>query len=125
MKVSPIDAVRRKETVPNQAQKRRKLNYFEKAALLSALIVFMAVVPCTGYIRFGTIEITTLHIVVAVGAALLGWKGGAWLGFVWGAACFLRAFFPALQSSLVSPLAALVPRVAAGAAAGRALFHLQ
>ena len=111
--------------MPNQAQKRRKLNYFEKAALLSALIVFMTVVPYTGYIRFGTIEITTLHIVVAVGAALLGWKGGAWLGFVWGAACFLRAFFPALQSSLVSPLAALVPRVAAGAAAGLAAHWLR
>ena len=54
-----------------------------RAGILSALIIVMTIVPYTGYIYYGLIEITTLHIVVAVGAVLLGWEYGAVLGLVW------------------------------------------
>ena len=40
-----------------------------RAGILSALIIVMTVVPYTGYINYGLVEITTLHIVVAVGAS--------------------------------------------------------
>ena len=53
-----------------------------RAGILSALIIVMTVVPYTGYINYGLVEITTLHIVVAVGAVMLGWQYGAVLGFV-------------------------------------------
>ena len=53
-----------------------------RAGILCALIIVMTVVPYTGYIYYGLIEITTLHIVVAVGAVLLGWEYGAVLGLV-------------------------------------------
>ena len=72
--------------------KRQNLRAFTMAAVLSALIIVMTVIPYTGYIYYGLIEITTLHIVVAIGGVLLGWKYGAWLGFVWGATCVIRAF---------------------------------
>ena len=48
-----------------------------RAGILSALIIVMTVVPYTGYINYGLVEITTLHIVVAVGAVMLGWQYGA------------------------------------------------
>lgn len=36
-------------------------------------------------IRFGTFSITLVLIPIVVGAALYGWKAGAWLGLVFGA----------------------------------------
>ena len=56
-----------------------------------ALIIVMTVIPYTGYINYGAVEITTLHLVVILGAVCLGWKAGTLLGFVWGFTCVLRA----------------------------------
>ena len=88
------------------------------AATLSALIIVMTIVPYTGYIYYGLIEITTLHIVVAIGAVMLGWKYGAWLGFVWGATCLIRAFTNPLWVAFTNPLISLVPRIIVGAVTG-------
>ena len=41
-----------------------------------ALIIVMTVIPYTGYINYGAVEITTLHLVVILGAVCLGWKAG-------------------------------------------------
>ena len=97
---------------------RRDMRDFIAAAVLSALIIVMTVVPYTGYIYYGLIEITTLHIVVAIGAVMLGWKYGAWLGFVWGATCVIRAFTNPLWAPFTNPLVSLVPRVIVGIVCG-------
>lgn len=91
-----------------------------RAGILSALIIVMTVVPYTGYIYYGLIEITTLHIVVAVGAVLLGWQYGAVLGLVWGVTCMLRAMTNPLWAPFVNPLISVVPRVLVGAVGGLA-----
>ena len=88
------------------------------AGVLSALIVVMTVVPYTGYIYYGLIEITTLHIVVAAGAVLLGWRYGALLGLVWGVTCVLRALTNPLWAPFVNPVISVLPRVCVGAVAG-------
>lgn len=102
------------------SNKQRTLNVrrLTLAAVLSALILVMTVVPYTGYIYYGLIEITTLHIVVAVGAVMLGWQYGAVLGAVWGVSCILRALTNPLWAPFVNPLISLVPRILVGAAAG-------
>lgn len=89
-----------------------------RAGILSALIIVMTVVPYTGYIYYGLIEITTLHIVVAAGAVLLGWEYGAVLGFVWGVSCMLRALTNPLWAPFVNPLISVLPRVLVGAVGG-------
>lgn len=89
-----------------------------RAGILCALIIVMTVVPYTGYIYYGLIEITTLHIVVAVGAVLLGWQYGAVLGLVWGITCMLRALTNPLWAPFVNPLISVVPRIFVGAVGG-------
>lgn len=89
-----------------------------RAGILCALIIVMTVVPYTGYIYYGLVEITTLHIVVAAGAVLLGWKYGAVLGLVWGVTCVLRALTNPLWAPFVNPLISVVPRVLVGAVGG-------
>lgn len=90
--------------------------------VLSALIIVMTFVPYIGYISYGWLSITLIHIPVIIGACVLGWKGGAILGGVWGAACIVKAILQPptpLEGILFrNPLIALIPRVIAGAAAG-------
>lgn len=98
-----------------QKSKTKKL---VTASILAALIVVMTVVPYTGYIYYGLIEITTLHIVVAVGAVMLGWQYGGVLGLVWGVTCVIRALTNPLWLPFVNPLVSVLPRILVGIVAG-------
>lgn len=59
-------------------------------ALMSAIIIVMAMTPL-GYLKTPVLNITLLTIPVAVGAIILGPKGGAILGAVFGATSFAQA----------------------------------
>ena len=60
-------------------------------ALLTAVIILMGFTPL-GFLKIGTIEITFLVIPVAIGAIMLGQKGGAILGLVFGLVSFFQCF---------------------------------
>ena len=100
------------------AKRKMDTKSMVRAGILCALIIVMTIVPYTGYISYGLVEITTLHIVVAVGAVILGWQYGAVLGFVWGVTCILRALTNPLWAPFVNPMVSLVPRVLVGMVAG-------
>lgn len=61
----------------------------EKTLMLAVMGVLTAIVIVLQAlaigIRFGTFSITLVLIPIVVGAALYGWKAGAWLGLVFGA----------------------------------------
>ena len=50
--------------------------------LLTAIVVVLQAMAIS--IRFGVFAITLTLVPIIVGAALYGWKAGAWLGFVFG-----------------------------------------
>ena len=105
----------------NQTAKTRSLVL---TAVFAALIVVMTVTPYLGYISYGTIEITTLHIVTILGAVCLGAKGGTLLGGVWGLTCLIRAYvaFPIyLDFGFGNFFVSVLPRILVGLVAG-ALF---
>lgn len=60
----------------------------EKTLMLAVMGVLTAIVIVLQAlaigIKFGTFSITLVLIPIVVGAALYGWKAGAWLGFVFG-----------------------------------------
>jgi len=98
-------------------KKKKQLVRLVLCALFAALIVVMTFTPYLGYITVGIIEITTLHMVVIFGAAVLGAKYGAVLGGVWGLTCIARAF----QLGIIpfqNPMVSLVPRIIVGLVAG-------
>lgn len=74
-------------------------------ALFAAIIVILAFTPL-GYIPLGVITPTTVHIPVIIAGIILGWKKGAFAGFVFGLTSFLKASFiaPNITSFLFSPL---------------------
>ena len=59
------------------------VRFLTQLALLAAVIILMALTPI-GYIRTPILTVTLITIPVAVGAMLLGPKGGAICGLVFG-----------------------------------------
>ena len=90
--------------------------------VLTALVIVLQAIGSV--IRFGTFSITLVLVPIIVGAALYGWKAGAWLGFVFGvmvlvtdAGAFLAINVPG------TIITCLLKGMLAGAAAG-AVFKL-
>ncbi len=88
--------------------------------LFIALIAVMTYVPYTGYISYGGISITTLHIPVIVGAMALGTSGGIILGTTWGLLNLLLAYTSGTPEAMIfmNPLISVVPRVIDGLVIG-------
>ncbi len=84
--------------------------------LFIALIAVMTYVPYTGYISYGGISITTLHIPVIIGAMALGRFGGLILGTTWGLLNLLLAYTSgSLEAAIfMNPLISVVPRMIDG-----------
>lgn len=53
-------------------------------AVLTAIVVVLQLLGA--FIKFGPFSISLVLVPIVIGAALLGWKGGTWLGFVFGIA---------------------------------------
>lgn len=89
-------------------------------SLMSAILIVMSMTPL-GYIKTPFLSITLLTIPVAVGAMLLGPKGGAVLGAVFGATSFVQALTGAGMTAILfqtNPLGTIclcfVPRILEG-----------
>lgn len=108
------------------SEARQKTLNLTVSAVFVAILLLEAFIPNVGYITIlpGLPAITTIPLTVAVFASLSGPKAGAAFGLVWGLTSLLRAY--AAPNGLVTillfqnPLIALLPRVAAGWAAGLA-----
>lgn len=101
---------------------RSKAYRISTLGLLTALIIVQSFVPMIGYISFGGVSITTIHLTVIIGAVMLGTSGGAELGLIWGITSLIVAFTrPADPLSLLlfhNPIIAIVPRLMTGVVAG-------
>ena len=65
--------------------------YMVELALMAAIIFLMAFTPL-GYFRTPGLSITFLTVPVAVGAIILGPKGGAVCGLVFGVTSLIQCF---------------------------------
>lgn len=80
----------------NEINKTTNVRFLTQLALLSAIIILMALTPI-GYIRTPFLTVTLITIPVAVGAIILGPKGGTICGLVFG----LTSFYTALTAPSV------------------------
>ena len=77
-------------TTTTAAAKRSSTLYMVELAMMIAIILLMSFTPL-GYLRTPGLSITLLTIPVAVGAIILGPKGGAGCGLAFGATSFYMA----------------------------------
>ncbi len=83
--------------------------------ILTAIVILLS---ATVTIKFGMFTITLTLVPIVIGAALFGWKAGAWLGFVFGCMCLLDAA-PFLAVSIPGTIVTCVLKgTLAGIAAG-------
>lgn len=102
------------------------------AAIFTAIIIMMSVVPFLGYIPLGFMNATIMHVPVIIGAILLGPRYGAYFGLVFGLTSLVKATLtPNMTSFVFSPfitiggysgnmwsiVICLVPRILIGVAA--------
>lgn len=87
--------------------KNQKISYLTRLSLLTAILVVLGFTPI-GSIQLPIVKATTTHIPVIIGALLLGWKAGAFLGGVFGVVSVIRStLFPNVTSFVFSPFVAL------------------
>lgn len=82
--------------------------------LLTAIVVVLQFVSMA--LRFSAFSITLTLVPIVVGAALYGWKTGAWLGFVFGAAVLLTGDAAAFLT--INPAGTIATVLVKGAMAG-------
>jgi len=104
---------------------KAKLRRMVTIALLMAVVIVLQII-CT-FIKFGPFSITLALTPIVIGAAIFGWKTGAFLGFIFSIVVYFTGlmgwdggFVLALtaESAIGTMLLCLVKGTAAGAVAG-------
>lgn len=100
--------------------KKNQLLSLTLTAMFCALIIALTFIPYTGYITYGLLSITTIHVVVILGAVILGPWRGAVLGLVWGVTCLLYAMMNGTADAVIflDPRISVIPRLLVGFLAG-------
>lgn len=95
---------------------RQRIVQMTTLALLIALIGLMTFTPNFGYIQTGLFSITTIHIPVIIGSAILGPLGGLVLGLTWGITSYLYALTLGTIEAMIflNPMVSIVPRILVG-----------
>lgn len=88
-------------------------------AALCAIIAILTFVPYIGYIPLGFTSVTVIHVVVIIGAILLGPKHGFVLGTFFGLSSLIRSQTgTAADVVFMWPWVSVIPRAAFGFATG-------
>jgi len=96
---------------------RQSIQRITRLGIMIAVIFLMTFVPNIGYIQTGLLSITTIHIPVIVGSAILGPVGGHVLGATWGITSFLKVLsMPGTVETAIflNPMVSIFPRILVG-----------
>ena len=96
---------------------RQSIQRITRLGILIAIVVLMTFVPNIGYIQTGLLSITTIHIPIIIGSALLGPIGGLVLGTTWGITSFLKVLtMPSSVETAIflNPMVSILPRIIVG-----------
>ena len=96
---------------------RQSIQRITRLGIMIAVIFLMTYVPNIGYIQTGLLSITTIHIPVIVGSAILGPVGGLVLGATWGITSFLKVLsMPGTVETAIflNPMVSIFPRILVG-----------
>ena len=96
--------------------RRQTIQRITRLGILMGLIILMTFIPNIGYIQTGLFSITTIHIPVLIGAALMGPIGGLVLGLTWGLTSYFYALTLGTIEAMIflNPMVSIVPRVLVG-----------
>jgi len=88
-------------------------------AIFLAIIAILTFVPYIGFIPLGFVSVTIIHVVVIIGAIMLGKTNGAILGLCMGVCSMLHSQIGTAQDlTFIWPWVSIIPRVIFGYVAG-------
>lgn len=92
-------------------------------ALFLALLLLFTFTPNLGYIQIvpNVLTITTMHLLVLIGASLFGWKKGLLYGFFFGLSSLIKALTMSgspVDFIYINPFISVLPRVLFGLISG-------
>lgn len=93
--------------------KKTKTTQIAFLAIFTSIIVLQTAIPVLGYIPIGPINVTLLHITVAIAAIVLGPKLGSIIGLFWGLGSMIRAFVLSASPfsiAFTNPFISVLPR---------------
>jgi len=95
-------------------------------SLFLGIIAAMSFVPYTGYISYGVISITTLHVPVLIAIIMLGTRDGFIVATAFGVMSLLRAYTSGTVEAMIfmNPMISVAPRMLMGLATGLAAAYL-
>lgn len=91
-------------------QHMNKTLYLVELAAVVAIILLMSFTPI-GYLKVGVFDITLLSVPVAVGAMVLGVKGGLVCGLAWGLTSFYRGITTGGVMFAINPVGNIVTAI--------------
>ncbi|MCL2853752.1 MAG: ECF transporter S component [Defluviitaleaceae bacterium] len=96
-------------------------------SLFLGIITAMSFVPYTGYISYGLISITTLHVPVLIAIIMLGTRDGFIVATAFGLLSMLRAYTSGTIEAVIfmNPLISVAPRMLMGICTGFAAAYLR
>lgn len=98
-----------------------RTKYIVCDALFIALIVIFTFTTYLGYIPLGAVTLTTMHVLVLLGAMFFGWKRGLLYGFIFGLSSLIRAAsMPTgpIDMIYINPFISILPRTIFGLLSG-------
>lgn len=101
---------------------REKTRMLAMMGILTAIVIVLQSLAIG--IRFGTFNITLVLIPIVVGAAMYGWKAGAWLGFVFGVVVLLTDAGAFLAVSVPGTIITCILKGVLAGAAAAAVYKL-
>lgn len=93
--------------------RNKKIRMMTIDAMFIALIAVFSFVPNLGFIPLGFVSITTIPVIVFLGALIFGWKRGLLYGTTFGLLSFINAITigsNALDPFFINPLISVLPR---------------
>lgn len=90
--------------------------------VLTAIVIVLQAMAIG--IRFGTFSITLVLVPIVVGAAMYGWKAGAWLGLVFGAVVLMTDAGAFLAVSVPGTVVTCILKGVLAGAAAAAVYKL-
>ena len=103
----------------NIREKTRMLTFM---GILTAIVIVLQALAIG--IRFGQFSITLVLVPIVVGAAMYGWKAGAWLGFVFGVVVLFTDAGAFLAINVPGTIATCILKGALAGAAAAVVYKL-
>ena len=101
---------------------REKTRMLAMMGILTAIVIVLQALAIG--IRFGMFNITLVLIPIVVGAAMYGWKAGAWLGFVFGVVVLMTDAAAFMAVSVPGTIITCILKGVLAGAAAAAVYKL-